>query len=73
MPGKNGYEVAASIRTIEFETRPTIIALTGDVVPKVRERALAAGFDDMIAKPVSSREIQSVLEQWLARDPVSAV
>lgn len=73
MPDKNGYEVAASIRTIEFETRPTIIALTGDVVPKVRERALAAGFDDMIAKPVSSREIQSVLEQWLARDPVSAV
>ena len=52
LPGMSGYEVAVRMRK-ELEGRmPKMIALTGYDDPEHRARALAAGFDHHVAKPV---------------------
>jgi PAS domain S-box-containing protein len=53
MPVMNGYECSKAIRNMKelrFQKIP-IIALTADAVMDVRERVLASGMTDFIAKP----------------------
>jgi PAS domain S-box-containing protein len=69
MPGINGYEATAIIRQIE-ETTGThvpIIAMTANAMIGDRERCLAAGMDDYIAKPLRSAELIQVIEQFARR------
>ena len=69
LPGMDGYEVARRIRGSRGMRRPFLVALTGYGAPEDRERALAAGFDTHVVKPVDDRtlaEILSVSESDLA-------
>jgi CheY-like chemotaxis protein len=48
----NGYELAARLRALAQGEMPLMIALTGYGTPEDRARALAAGFDHHLVKPV---------------------
>jgi signal transduction histidine kinase len=55
LPDLDGYAVAERVRAAHAERRPRLIAMTGTVGPGERERALRAGFDAHVAKPVDTR------------------
>jgi signal transduction histidine kinase/CheY-like chemotaxis protein/HPt (histidine-containing phosphotransfer) domain-containing protein len=68
MPEVDGYETARRIREREHETgsqRLPIVAVTAHALKDDREKALAAGMDDYITKPVRAATIAAVLERWI--------
>ncbi|MBN2311719.1 MAG: response regulator [Candidatus Hydrogenedentes bacterium] len=71
MPRMDGYAATRAIRKREKEgDRIPIIALTAHAMTGDRERCLAAGMDDYIAKPVSPDDITAALLRWFRREPV---
>lgn len=52
LPGMDGEEVLAHIRADESLRRLHVIALTAHAMSGDRERLLALGFDDYLAKPI---------------------
>jgi signal transduction histidine kinase/FixJ family two-component response regulator len=68
MPEMDGFAVTAAIREREQarggNERLPIIAMTANAMSGVRERCLAAGMDDYLAKPVRREECAAVLERW---------
>lgn len=68
MPVMDGYEASRRIRQIEAAvgaTRVPIIALTASVIEGDRERCMAAGMDDYLAKPFTSVEFASAIDRWI--------
>src|SRR5882724_11834713 len=55
MPGMNGYELARKLRRLPECKRVVLIAVTGFSIYGDRDRALEAGFDDVVLKPVGER------------------
>jgi CheY-like chemotaxis protein len=60
LPGIDGYEVARRVRARD-RRRPVLIALTGYGQPEDRRRALEAGFDDVLVKPVDPAALTALL------------
>ena len=68
MPGMDGYEATSRIRAFEGPVRHTpIIALTAGAMRGDRERCLAAGMDDYVAKPMSPEQLEAVLQRWIPK------
>lgn len=66
MPELDGFEATALIRKMEGKSAHTpIVAMTANAMQGDRERCLAAGMDDYVAKPIRPKELQTVLETWL--------
>ena len=61
MPGMDGYEVARRLRADPATRDLRIIALTGWGQAQDKERALAAGFNRHLTKPVDPEELDSLL------------
>ena len=69
MPNMDGY---TAIRLLKHEHRCNIpiIALTAHAMKGDREKCMAAGADDYLAKPVSRDELLSTLARWLNNSAV---
>lgn len=66
MPEMDGYAAATTIRQGRSESRHIpIIALTADVVTDARAKALVAGMNDYITKPVKADELAKMLDRWV--------
>jgi CheY-like chemotaxis protein/HPt (histidine-containing phosphotransfer) domain-containing protein len=63
MPEMDGFEATAALRAAERagEQRVPIVALTAHAMKGDRERCLAAGMDDYLAKPVQLAQLQAVI------------
>ncbi|MCK6407891.1 MAG: response regulator [Thauera sp.] len=66
MPVMDGYEASTAIRALNRTPRVAIVALTANVTEGNRERCLAAGMDDFLAKPYSLEQLQDTLRRWMA-------
>ena len=66
MPELNGYEVAERLRRLPWGHRVVLIALTGWGQDEDRRRALAAGFDHHLTKPVDPQRLATLLEAGAA-------
>ncbi|SHL86715.1 hybrid sensor histidine kinase/response regulator [Phytopseudomonas punonensis] len=65
MPIMDGYEASRRIRQTPALQHLPIIALTANALSEERERCLAAGMNDYLAKPFRREELLALLDQWL--------
>ncbi len=66
MPVMDGYTATAEIRKADrFRSLP-VIAMTANVMAGDREKALEAGMNDHIAKPINVREMLTTMAKWIA-------
>lgn len=69
MPEMDGFEATQAIRRMENDEQYTIIiAMTANAMQGDRERCLASGMDDYIAKPIKPDLLYLTLEKWLSED-----
>jgi len=83
MPEMDGLEATKVIRERQknkaryptYKSSLIIVAMTASAMQGDRERCLAAGMDDYLAKPVRPEDVRKVIERWAAAasSPESAV
>lgn len=73
MPGMDGFEATERIRRLEKDNkleRSAIIGMTAHALAGDRERCLAAGMDDYIAKPFQPDELERLIRKYARPKPV---
>jgi len=70
MPRMDGFQAVAALRAQGIRT--PIVAVTASTVAGCKERCLAAGYDEFLAKPVDPECLRSICSQLLARTRTTA-
>jgi two-component system, cell cycle response regulator DivK len=70
LPGKDGFTLLREIRSSPFGTM-RVIALTAHAMTGDRERALQAGFDGYITKPIDVRTFPDLVHRALQGERLS--
>jgi CheY-like chemotaxis protein/HPt (histidine-containing phosphotransfer) domain-containing protein len=65
MPDLDGYRATQEIRAAETGASTPIIAMTAHAMPGDRDRCLAAGMNDYLAKPIQPAQLDAALARWL--------
>ncbi|MES2310168.1 MAG: PAS domain S-box protein [Verrucomicrobiota bacterium] len=77
MPEMDGYEATAKIREMEREGRIStpsghdrlpILAVTAHAFDSNREKCLSVGMDDILTKPISTKDLDQILQKWLNQE-----
>jgi CheY-like chemotaxis protein/nitrogen-specific signal transduction histidine kinase len=79
MPGLGGFETTRIIRDRQarsseytcYNPQMAVIAMTASAMQGDREKCLAAGMDDYIAKPVRPEDFRRIVEKWGAAQATS--
>ncbi len=61
MPGMPGEEACSQLRQTAHGKNMRILAYTAHAYPEDRERFLAAGFDDILVKPISRQRLEALI------------
>jgi CheY-like chemotaxis protein len=70
MPQMNGFEATRRIRERQRQSEwlnrkvPVIVAMTASAMQGDRERCIASGMDDFLAKPVRMEDVRAIMERW---------
>lgn len=62
LPKLDGIEVCRRIRGMPWSAHTRIVAVTGQHLPSMQRALESAGFDEVLAKPYTFREISEMLE-----------
>ena len=65
MPGMDGYDAIPVLRSTEAYKHLPLIAVTAQAMPGDREKCIAAGADNYIAKPVDVDLLLKILDKYL--------
>lgn len=69
MPEMDGFQATEKIRSMpQFDKLP-IVAMTAHAMRRDREKCLAAGMNDHIAKPLNPDELSVMIARWLKAKP----
>ncbi len=66
MPGMDGMTASGILKGDSATIGLKIIALTSFAMQGDQEKFLAAGFDGYLSKPINTRELPTLIIQWLA-------
>ncbi|HEY4984906.1 MAG TPA: response regulator [Verrucomicrobiae bacterium] len=70
MPEMDGLEATRAIRerqkagATNYHSSIVIVAMTAQAMQGDREKCLAAGMDDYLAKPIRPKDVRAVIERW---------
>ena len=64
LPEMDGYTVARRLRAEQPSRHIPIIALTAHAMKGDREKALAAGCNDYMTKPINPQQLITLIEKW---------
>ncbi len=65
MPGMDGMAASQVLKGDPATNGLKIIALTSFAMQTDQEKFLAAGFDGYLSKPINTRELPGLVQQWL--------
>lgn len=69
LPGQDGLALTRQLKADAVTRDIVVIAVTAFAMSADRERALAAGCDDFIPKPIDTRKLSAIVARHLAREP----
>ena len=73
MPGRDGHSLIREVRNTLHEAAPRLaVALSAYASPPDRERAIAAGFNHHIAKPIAPDLLVQAVHRMLNGRPAAA-
>jgi CheY-like chemotaxis protein len=67
MPNLNGIDATQAIRALPAYAKTPILAMTANAFDEDRQRCIAAGMNEHIAKPVDPDRLYETLLAWLER------
>jgi signal transduction histidine kinase/CheY-like chemotaxis protein len=67
MPGMDGLETTARLRSMKNCRNVPIVALTANAMPGMREMFLSKGMNDFLPKPVDPAMLDLILYKWIPK------
>jgi HPt (histidine-containing phosphotransfer) domain-containing protein len=71
MPEMDGLQATRRIRNGQVRADIPIIALTAHAFEEERQRALAAGMNDFLTKPIEPPQLIAVIQRWRPSQPAT--